>query len=374
MCSFSMSVVREILGVQKNEAPSSSLAAVISSISHAAPKDKPRKRKSIVPKEVRSLRDSESLKMGLTPTVEEPMEICRSWKWAPFKNSARADGLCLSHWDYNAGREDYAAVKNNVRVQPLQIPNGSKIGVYEIGEIKYLFELIEIYSQNFHVIADRYDYNGHSRTVEEIKEMYYSLYTLNYPNKKVKYSATADLERKALLEERLLMTAFEGVDKIEKIKNEEKMKLNELNEISNSIKQIDSNCLFFEKFLQTPPVPPTPSSKGSKPFLASSEKKVPGIDLVWKHLKGIHLENLMIPNCGGSKELTTVMSNSVDFSAIDGIPSFCYSFNSRKFLEFFDQFNEIYENEKNLILYSKGSNQVKNPSTTKKRKKADDHD
>eukprot|EP00850_Spirogloea_muscicola_P001146 SM000004S15016 [mRNA] locus=s4:771019:774750:- [translate_table: standard] len=107
------------------------------------------------------------------------------WKWRPFSNSARKDGLQLHHWarvsDGEEPQGDYIYAKYNKAVemvrytedeylQQLHDPRWSK------DETDHLFDLCARFDLRFIVIADRYQQNCNwsSRSVEELKDRYYT--------------------------------------------------------------------------------------------------------------------------------------------------------------------------------------------------------
>jgi DNA methyltransferase 1-associated protein 1 len=153
----------------------------------------------------------------------------RPWKWMPFTNSARQDGLVLSHWrrtteegkDYPFARfnktisipnytdDDYTAV--------LQEPNWTK------EETDHLFELCRQFDLRFIVIHDRYDFEKfQKRSVEDLKSRYYSvcnrLLKLSNPNVEdsqlIAYDGPHETKRKLQLE-RLLNRTKEQVEEEE---------------------------------------------------------------------------------------------------------------------------------------------------------------
>ncbi|XP_024639129.1 SWR1-complex protein 4 isoform X1 [Medicago truncatula] len=104
------------------------------------------------------------------------------WRWLPFKNSARKDDLQLHHWQIQVVNGvpptgDYSFAKYNKSVditrytdeeyeKYLANPKWTK------EETDQLFDLCERFNLRFIVIADRFP---SSRTVEELKDRYYSV-------------------------------------------------------------------------------------------------------------------------------------------------------------------------------------------------------
>ncbi|KAJ7973104.1 SWR1-complex protein 4/DNA methyltransferase 1-associated protein [Quillaja saponaria] len=105
-----------------------------------------------------------------------------TWQWLPFTSSARKDNLQLYHWVRVVNgvppTGDYSFAKYNKSVDIIKYtdeeyekhltdPSWTK------EETDQLFELCERFDLRFIVIADRFP---SSRTVEELKDRYYSVY------------------------------------------------------------------------------------------------------------------------------------------------------------------------------------------------------
>ncbi|KAI8522541.1 hypothetical protein RHMOL_Rhmol13G0005000 [Rhododendron molle] len=105
-----------------------------------------------------------------------------TWQWLPFMNSARKDTLQLYHWVRVVNgvppRGDYSFAKYNKSVDLVKYTDEE----YEkyltdpvcskCGPRKTLINLCERFDLRFVVIADRF---SSSRTVEELKDRYYSV-------------------------------------------------------------------------------------------------------------------------------------------------------------------------------------------------------
>ncbi|XP_057424066.1 SWR1-complex protein 4-like [Lotus japonicus] len=136
-------------------------------------------------------REVYALTGGLTPLMPtiDPSQLKKrppsdekvSWQWLPFTNSARKDDLHLYHWVRvangapPAGEYSFAKYNKSVDItrytdeeyeKHLADPKWTK------EETDQLFELCERFNLRFIVIADRFP---SSRTVEELKERYYSV-------------------------------------------------------------------------------------------------------------------------------------------------------------------------------------------------------
>ncbi|KAI0329529.1 hypothetical protein GY45DRAFT_1279515 [Cubamyces sp. BRFM 1775] len=107
------------------------------------------------------------------------------WKWRRFKNSARSDGLQLSHWvKASADPEaDYPFAKYNIQPPHYVYSQDEYSRLLEDPkwtreETDYLFELVRQYDGRFYVVHDRYEYpnsDGTSRSLEDLKDRYFSV-------------------------------------------------------------------------------------------------------------------------------------------------------------------------------------------------------
>ncbi|KTW26747.1 hypothetical protein T552_02751 [Pneumocystis carinii B80] len=105
-----------------------------------------------------------------------------SWVWTSFVNGARKDGHLFSHW-VRAGdseNEEYKFEKLNKKVNIIAYSNEEyALNLTALDwsreETDYLFSLCREYDLRFVVIADRYDYKGNQRTMEDIKDRYYTV-------------------------------------------------------------------------------------------------------------------------------------------------------------------------------------------------------
>ncbi|KAI0690396.1 hypothetical protein BC835DRAFT_1364881 [Cytidiella melzeri] len=104
------------------------------------------------------------------------------WEWRSFSNSARSDSMRLSHWA-KANSDPDAQYKFAVyNVQPNSYTYSQEEYTRWLGdkewskeETDYLFDLVRMYDARFYIVADRYEYPGTNRTMEDMKERYYSV-------------------------------------------------------------------------------------------------------------------------------------------------------------------------------------------------------
>ncbi|XP_010523905.1 PREDICTED: SWR1-complex protein 4 isoform X2 [Tarenaya hassleriana] len=140
------------------------------------------------------------------------------WRWLPFTNSARKDNLQLYHWVRVVNdvppTGDYSFAKYNKSVDIMKYTDEEyekylTDPVWTKEETDQLFDLCERFDLRFIVIADRFPL---SRTVEELKDRYYSVTrallrvraqspadVANHPLIKEQYDITRDRDRKRAL-------------------------------------------------------------------------------------------------------------------------------------------------------------------------------
>lgn len=119
------------------------------------------------------------------------------YRLKPFKNQGREDGLEMVHWvkgykDANgrirdAQQGDYPFAKYNKKVQIYRYDGEEWLNVIsrdnalvQMGwtkeETDYLLDMLEQFDLRFVVVADRYNFpGGQSRTLEDLKDRYYSI-------------------------------------------------------------------------------------------------------------------------------------------------------------------------------------------------------
>ncbi|KAI9347510.1 hypothetical protein BD770DRAFT_446490 [Pilaira anomala] len=96
------------------------------------------------------------------------------WSLTPFTNPARVDDLVLHHWIKSDEAEnqviDIIEYTEEDYEKYLTDTDWSK------EETDYLFDLCREYDLRFPVIEDRYEYENKIRTMEDLKDRYYSVY------------------------------------------------------------------------------------------------------------------------------------------------------------------------------------------------------
>ncbi|KAI9144688.1 hypothetical protein BKA69DRAFT_1053827 [Paraphysoderma sedebokerense] len=208
-----MSDIRDILGLN---APQSHIKK---------PKEKEKKPEGI-PRELYSLIGSgQSIavaKPAYKPTLQQKAV---RWEFRPFHNSARNDDLMLKHWMKATEREDdYRFVQFNIKPDVIEYTeaeyNASAVDPdWTREETDYLFDLCRQFDLRFIVIADRYEWEQKERSIEDIKDRYYSVtrkilsarYPMGDPNEKaaiasLTFDKAKEIERKRLLAQLLSRT------------------------------------------------------------------------------------------------------------------------------------------------------------------------
>ena len=109
---------------------------------------------------------------GKTKVVSKLNRPVDKWVWHPFVNSARSDGLRLSHWMKDKEREDaypFARFNKKPRMVTYTDEEYAKVikpmkSDWDKLETDVLFDLLDRFSLRFIVIADRF--------ADEVKEKY----------------------------------------------------------------------------------------------------------------------------------------------------------------------------------------------------------
>uniref|UniRef100_A0A7S2Z5F0 Myb-like domain-containing protein n=1 Tax=Chloropicon laureae TaxID=464258 RepID=A0A7S2Z5F0_9CHLO len=122
----------------------------------------------------------------------EKTKIRSQWRWKLFKNAARSDGLELYHWERIHGAPgskmgtmgadgEYVFSKYNKKIKTYRYDDEeyrtllSGDPSWSREESDYLMDMCERFDLRFVVIADRYDFNGATRKVEDLKQRYYDV-------------------------------------------------------------------------------------------------------------------------------------------------------------------------------------------------------
>merc|ERR1719273_2778450 len=109
--------------------------------------------------------------------------VRRRWKWLPFTNPARRDGLVLYHWRRAADEgKEYAFSKFNKKLElpifsDVEYTNHLTAEGWTRSETDHLLDLCNRFDLRFPVIHDRWDRSTYKspRSIEDLKERYYGL-------------------------------------------------------------------------------------------------------------------------------------------------------------------------------------------------------
>lgn len=202
--------------------------------SHAHPLSLPSEKKSRPPKESQRKPDGISREVyaltgGVAPLIPsiDVTQLKRraqsenekiTWQWLPFTNSARKDNLQLYHWVRVVNgvppTGDYSFAKYNKSVDVIKYTDEEyekylNDPTWSKEETDQLFNLCERFDLRFIIIADRFPT---SRTVEELKNRYYSVSrailtarapspadVAGHPLVKEPYNISQEIERKRAL-------------------------------------------------------------------------------------------------------------------------------------------------------------------------------
>lgn len=202
----------------------------------------------------------------------------QKWVWSPFNNPARQDKVQFYHWQKVEHVKDiYEYSKLNTRINIVNITKDEYHAFcdeldpsWTWEETKYLWELCHDFDLRFIVIHDRYNYAD--RTIEELKDRYYSVCRkllearrqFDHPILKSGYSFENEVKRRACLEriinkntdmlqteKELLGQAAEVKEKIEKIMRFEKLEQKVLNQVTD---EGEIGECTFEEYMKKRPV------------------------------------------------------------------------------------------------------------------------
>lgn len=205
---------KDILGLPKNQLP-------IPQEKKSRPPKEPQRKPDGISREVYALTGGLA---PLMPSVDvsqlkrrPPSDEKVTWQWLPFTNSARKDDLQLFHWVRVVNgvppTGDYAFAKYNKSANIIKYTDEEyekylTDPAWTKEETDQLFDLCERFDLRFIVIADRFP---SSRTVEELKDRYYSVSRAllsarappaditGHPLVKEPYNISQEVERKRAL-------------------------------------------------------------------------------------------------------------------------------------------------------------------------------
>ena len=129
-----------------------------------------------------------------TDTKKSNRDRIQKWVWSPFHNPARNDNYRLTHWQRKEDVEkDYEFAQFNKKIDIIEfsqdeynmhIKPSDSSWTYE--ETLYLWDLLKRFDLRFTVVHDRYDdITYQERTIEELKDRYYSICRKILENRKI---------------------------------------------------------------------------------------------------------------------------------------------------------------------------------------------
>ncbi len=183
--------------------------------------------------------------------LEKSKDAPKKWVWSEFHNPARNDNLHLKHWQRTEDvKKDYEYAQYNKKINIVNIKKeefdlfSSELDPsWSWEETNYFLDLCRSFDLRFVVIQDRYNFiNGKDRSVEELKERYYSLSRkvleyrkqFDHPILKSGYCYEQEIKRRACLER--IINKSSTQQKIE----------NELIQQSNDIKEKQEKMMKME--------------------------------------------------------------------------------------------------------------------------------
>ncbi|CAB3408237.1 unnamed protein product [Caenorhabditis bovis] len=227
---------------------------------------------AVMPTDMRKTYQNPKFKMGF--------RAVRKYKWVPFTNEGRSDGLQLYHWqrvDKINQNEPYPFAKLN---KVIDIPTYTdevyeeylKCKSWSREETDYLFEVCRQFDIRWPIVLDRYDMKkfGVTRSMEDLKDRFYSiLYELALiqdPNSTpVAYDADHEKRRKEQLCKQWDRTK-------EQLKEEEEL-MAEMRRIEQRKKERERKAHDLQKLINMSEQPASPSTMGNSSANAMAKKK-----------------------------------------------------------------------------------------------------
>jgi len=187
---------------------------------------------------------------SLKESIREKSSHSQKWSWSEFINPARNDNLHLKHWQRVEDiKKDYEYAQYNKKINIVNIKkdeyenfciNLDPSWTWE--ETEYLWELCRVYDLRFIVIQDRYNFRNIERSVEELKDRYYSVCRrilenrkqYDHPILKSGYSYDQEIKRRACLERIINKNA-----EMQKIENDMIQQMEDINSKTEKIRKFD---------------------------------------------------------------------------------------------------------------------------------------
>jgi len=178
----------------------------------------------------------------------------KKWVWSEFHNPARNDNFHLKHWqriedikkDYEYAQYNKKISIVNVKKEEFDLFSHELDPSWSWEETVYFLDLCRSFDLRFIVIQDRYNFvndNGKDRSVEELKERYYSLSKrvleyrkqFDHPILKSGYCYEQEIKRRACLERIINKSSNQ-----QKIENELIQQSNEIKEKQEKLSKIEA--------------------------------------------------------------------------------------------------------------------------------------
>ncbi|CAD21666.1 DNA methyltransferase 1-associated protein 1 [Caenorhabditis elegans] len=204
----------------------------------------------------------------------------RKYKWMPFTNESRDDGLMLHHWvraDKVEAMQPYPFSRFNKVIDiPIytddEYENYLKIAKWSREETDYLFDTCRMFDLRWPIVYDRFDCKkfNQNRTVEDLKERFYSItYELGIlrdpSSSPTAYDAEHERRRKEQLNKQWNRTA-------EQLQEEEDLTA-ELRRIELRKKEREKKAHDLQKLINMSEQQPASPSAGGIGGAASAKRK-----------------------------------------------------------------------------------------------------
>jgi hypothetical protein len=337
-----MSTVKEILGIQATPVVAAPIASLMSSMGMGTTTPSAKKRKSFTTgkasKLVASLHDS------MNPIAIRTRPY-RKWGWMEFENNGHSGRLRLRHWDHDPERKDYPGSRFNLAVDMPALTDLSdtdreriitKFHLKDLSDLEGIFGVLARFELRFVVALDHINErrgSGSDLTIESLKDLYYSVYSIVFPSKKCRFSAESESERRECLEDRFRTVLAEGVDVVDSRKKEEKRLTMEIKELEQKLKSIESDQEQLASILF-----PEPTSKDTHGLINLYTKTcVPGAP---KETKSV------------ATPIATALKPRLNFSTCL-VPAVCGKFNSPRIEAFLLELGQLAEQERALTTFIK---------------------
>ncbi|ORZ01538.1 hypothetical protein BCR43DRAFT_512403 [Syncephalastrum racemosum] len=266
------------------------------------------------------------------------------WSWRSFTIPGRSDGFSLSCWV----KRTKGPIENpfDMKVAKIDIPEytndeyenhlKSLDADWTKEETDYMFCLCKRFALRFPVIADRYAYGDKHRTIEDIKDRYYSLYrtwlvrchgkTEEEVSKKYSYDKKHEIDRKRALE-RLAKRTQEEVEAEEQneVLTAEKARIKQNEEILARERDHVEQLLSQLRASRTGPEPKRrKKSVGAAAAMAAAAMEVTHEKLI----PGAHVRSQMLPPPKGNLPKLSKAMSILDVSPKPVMPTsrVCHKF------------------------------------------------